>query len=94
MNATTTRLVHMANQIARVVRNRPPAQAVASTFDHLCAFWDPRMRWLIVQYARAGGGGLDTIALSAVERLADGAGLDRQRRTEPGNVAGQTPDSR
>lgn len=38
-----TKLVDMANQIARFFQSYPPAEASASIADHLIAFWTPAM---------------------------------------------------
>jgi formate dehydrogenase subunit delta len=63
------KLVYMANQIGRFFANQPPAQAIANTADHLQKFWDPRMRRAILAHLEAGGGGLETVALQAVQLL-------------------------
>lgn len=67
-----TRLVMMANQIARFFAAQPGDQ-VAATTSHLMQFWEPRMRREIVAYLAAGGAGLDPLARQAVERLAQPA---------------------
>jgi formate dehydrogenase subunit delta len=69
---TTQRLVAMANQVASFFASYPEPEAIESTFGHLKAYWDPRMRREIEAHlANAGGAGLTPIALAAVKRLAD-----------------------
>ncbi len=64
----SARLIHMANQIARNLAAQGEAAAAEATARHLHDFWDPRMKAAILSADRAG---LDPIARTAVERLAD-----------------------
>ncbi|WP_232475967.1 formate dehydrogenase subunit delta [Flavisphingomonas formosensis] len=59
------RLVYMANQIARNVATQPEPQAIVAVADHIKAFWDPRMKAMIL----AAPEGLTPVARAAVERL-------------------------
>jgi formate dehydrogenase subunit delta len=62
----------MANQVADFFASYPEAEAIDSTFKHLKAYWDPRMRHEIEAHlANAGGSGLKPLALAAVKRLAE-----------------------
>jgi len=63
------KLIYMANQIAKFFESQGREKAVAGTADHLKKFWDPRMRSQIVAHVKAGGSGLDPVALKAIEQL-------------------------
>jgi len=63
------KLVYMANQIGKFFTSQGREQAAAGTADHIKKFWDPRMRAAIVAHLKAGGKGLDPVALMAIERL-------------------------
>lgn len=67
---TLDKLVRMANQIATAFKSQQPGRAAEATSDHIRQFWDPRMRTMIADHLRAGGGGLNDIARAAVEQLA------------------------
>ena len=69
----TSRLVHMANQIATYFKSYPEAEAVEATADHLRQFWDPRMRHALLTHVAAGGEGLAPLALKAAQSLRDTA---------------------
>ena len=68
-SASLSRLVYMANQIARELAAQHPDEAADATYDHLWHFWDPRMRQLIIEHLDAGAEGLDEVARVAVEKL-------------------------
>lgn len=63
------KLVRMANQIATFFASQGEAEAPVATAHHLEQFWDPRMRRGILEFAAAGGGGLDPVAAKAVALL-------------------------
>lgn len=44
-----SRLIYMANQIARNFAAQGEDEAVAATADHIRKFWDPRMKAQIAQ---------------------------------------------
>lgn len=77
------KLVKMANEIAAFFDGEPDRSAAIDGFvDHLCRFWDPRMRRELlarVDAAAASGGdtGLCALAIEAIaarrERLAPAA---------------------
>jgi formate dehydrogenase subunit delta len=60
-------LVKMTNQIAANFSFHD--DAVDKTVDHLKRFWAPSMKQQLIDHARAGGAGLDTLALQAAMRL-------------------------
>ena len=60
------RLVYMANQIARNLTAMPDDQAIATIADHIKAFWDPRMKAMILDDM---GKALTPVARAAIERL-------------------------
>jgi formate dehydrogenase subunit delta len=62
-------LIRMANQIAAFYVSYPADEARAGVAEHLQRFWDPRMRRRLAEHVRAGGTGLDPIALDAARRL-------------------------
>jgi formate dehydrogenase subunit delta len=68
-----SKLVYMANQIAKFFESQGHASAVAGTADHIKKFWDPRMRAAIFAHLNTGGAGLDPVARQAIENLAAAA---------------------
>lgn len=70
------RLVTMANDISHYFAADPDhAAGAAGIADHLKRFWEPGMRKQIVAHLVAGGEGLEPLAKSGVEKLAE---LDRK----------------
>ncbi|MEE7457607.1 peptidase [Methylorubrum populi] len=69
MSATTTndRLVRMANQIALFFRSYPEDEAVAGIHNHIVAFWTPKMRRDLEDYADEAGERLDALVRKALE---------------------------
>jgi formate dehydrogenase subunit delta len=67
--ASLSKLIYMANQIAREFAAQHPDEAAEATYDHLWHFWDPRMRQLIIEHLDAGGDGLNEVTREAVEKL-------------------------
>jgi formate dehydrogenase subunit delta len=59
-------LVYMANQIARNLAAQGTDGAVVATADHIRAYWDPRMKAMILADE---GKELTPIARAAIERL-------------------------
>jgi formate dehydrogenase subunit delta len=68
--STAERTVRMANQIARNIAAQHPPDPAQATAAHIRAFWDGRMRALILAHLDAGGEGLDPLARKAVALLA------------------------
>lgn len=65
---TLEKLVYMANQIAtNLALDDDP---VGTTAEHIHAFWDPRMKAMILAN---GAAGLQPVAAQAIARLAAGA---------------------
>lgn len=65
---TSTKLVYMANQIARNFEALGEAQAIDATAEHITKFWDPRMKQMIAEHLAAGGTDLSVTARSAVAK--------------------------
>jgi formate dehydrogenase subunit delta len=63
------KLVRMANQISDFFASQPGDQAATGVYEHLTAFWTPKMRREIVQYLNNGGEGLAPLSRQAIERL-------------------------
>ncbi len=63
-------LVTMANQIAAFFESEAgPDAAPKEVAAHITKFWAPRMRAQYIEYARAGGHGLQPSALAAASLL-------------------------
>jgi formate dehydrogenase subunit delta len=60
------RLVYMVNQIARNLAAMPEDRAIATVADHIKAYWDPRMKAMILDDE---GEALTPVARAAIERL-------------------------
>jgi formate dehydrogenase subunit delta len=67
--ASSDKLVYMANQIASFFVTQGDAVAVAGTAEHIKKFWDPRMLKTIFAHLDKGGAGLEPVAHQAVEQL-------------------------
>ena len=85
---TLDKLIYMANQIGREFANQHPDEAAEATYDHLWHFWDPRMRGMIVDYAREDGERLNEVARAAVARLASGDHPESVTKSTKFNKAG------
>lgn len=66
MMAPERRLV---NDIARQFGYLPAEDAAAAIADHVCRFWDPRMRARLLALVDSGADGLDPLAAAAAARL-------------------------
>jgi formate dehydrogenase subunit delta len=64
-----SRLVYMANQIARFFESQPGDAAALQTADHMRRYWDPRMRATLGVHLQNGGGGLSPVAAAAAALL-------------------------
>jgi formate dehydrogenase subunit delta len=60
----------MANQIARNIEAQKVADPAAATAAHIDAFWDRRMKQLVVRHLDAGREDLSPVARAAVEIIA------------------------
>lgn len=67
--APTPAHVRLANDIAAQFRHRNPATAAEEIAAHIRAFWDPRMRALLVADAEAGHPCLDPLIGAVAELL-------------------------
>ena len=64
----TEKLVTMANQIAAFFAAQGEERAVPQIARHIERFWDPRMRRAITAHVRAGGAGLQPLAVAALQQ--------------------------
>ena len=78
----TEKLVMMVNQIALFFAAQGEKRAIPQIARHIERFWDPRMRAAMAAHVRAGGAGLQPLALAALRQrtnsetaLATGDGL-------------------
>ncbi len=60
-----TKLVYMANQIAKFMESKPHSEGVPLLASHINDFWEPRMRRHLFQVLDAGGEGLRPLVLEA-----------------------------
>lgn len=69
MSATNSndKLVRMANQIAAFFRPYPEDEAVAGVRKHLKAYWTPKMRQALADYAPEAARHLDSLVVRALE---------------------------
>lgn len=65
----TEKLVQMANQISAYFSAYPEDRARREVLDHINAFWAPRMRTELAEYARRGAE-MHPLARWAAEQLA------------------------
>jgi formate dehydrogenase subunit delta len=63
------RLIYMANQIGKFFASQGHDKAVPGIAEHICKFWDPRMRSAIVAHLERGGAGLDPDVRDAIATL-------------------------
>ena len=59
------KLIVMANQIARFMESKPPAEGLAGLASHINDFWEPRMRRQLFEVLEAGGAGLRAMVIEA-----------------------------
>jgi formate dehydrogenase subunit delta len=69
MSHTLTRLVSMANQIARAFGHHKPEEAEKEVAEHIKSFWEKRMLAQIYAHIDAGADGLDPLARQGLERI-------------------------
>ena len=62
------KLVYMANQIARNLETEGE-KAADTAAAHIVAFWDPRMKTMILSHLDAGGEGLSPGARAALGKV-------------------------
>jgi formate dehydrogenase subunit delta len=74
--APHTKLIYMANQIAKFMESKPHEEGIAGLSSHINDFWEPRMRRHLFEVLDAGGAGLRPLVVEAavqIKRPADSA---------------------
>lgn len=64
-----SKLIYMANQIAKFMESKPHDQGVAELSSHINDFWEPRMRLHLFEVIDAGGKGLRPLVLDAAAKI-------------------------
>lgn len=64
-----SKLIYMANQIAKFMESKPHDQGVAELSSHINDFWEPRMRLHLFEVIDAGGQGLRPLVLDAAAKI-------------------------
>ena len=64
-----TKLITMANQIARFMESKPHAEGVEGLSNHINDFWEPRMRRQLFELLDQGGEGLRPLVLDAADKI-------------------------
>lgn len=64
-----SKLVYMANQIAKFMESKPHTEGVELTASHINDFWEPRMRKHLFEVLDAGGDGLRPLVLEAAKKI-------------------------
>ena len=67
--APHSKLIYMANQIAKFMESKPHDEGVAGLAAHINDFWEPRMRRHLFEVIDAGGSGLRPLVLEAAARI-------------------------
>jgi len=64
-----SKLIYMANQIAKFMESKPHAEGVEGLSSHINDFWEPRMRRHLFEVLDAGGAGLRPLVLDAAAKI-------------------------
>ncbi len=64
-----TKLVYMANQIAKFMESKPHDEGLTGLSSHINDFWEPRMRKHLFEVLDAGGQGLRPLVLEAADMI-------------------------
>ena len=64
-----TKLIYMANQIAKFMESKPHDEGLAGFADHINDFWEPRMRRHLFDVLDAGGAGLRPLVVEAAAKI-------------------------
>ena len=64
-----TKLIYMANQIARFMESKPEVEGLAGLSSHINDFWEPRMRRHLFEVLDKGGEGLRPLVLAAAPQI-------------------------
>ena len=67
----TENLVRMAHQIAKNFAAYHPEKAVEKVYDHLKAYWEPRMKTALFHHIDQGHDDLPHVVKEAAKRLKD-----------------------
>ncbi|MCF8510160.1 MAG: formate dehydrogenase subunit delta [Rhodobacteraceae bacterium] len=68
-DAPHSKLIYMANQIAKFMESKPHGEGVAGLSSHINDFWEPRMRRHLFEVLDAGGTGLRPLVLDAAAKI-------------------------
>jgi formate dehydrogenase subunit delta len=63
------KLIRMANQIAVAFHGLPEPQGIDNVAEHIRAFWTPKMRRTLSEYAAGEGTRLEPLARAAATKL-------------------------
>jgi formate dehydrogenase subunit delta len=66
---THTKLIYMANQIAKFMESKPHDEGLAGLSSHINDFWEPRMRKHLFEVLDAGGQGLRPLVVEAADKI-------------------------
>ena len=64
-----TKLIYMANQIAKFMESKTHDVGVAGLAAHINDFWEPRMRTHLFEVLDAGGQGLRPLVIEAAASI-------------------------
>ena len=64
-----TKLIYMANQIAKFMESKPLDQGVQGLAAHINDFWEPRMRRHLFEVIDQGGHGLRPLVMEAAPQI-------------------------
>lgn len=64
-----SKLIYMANQIAKFMESKPHDQGLAGLASHINDFWEPRMRSHLFEVLDAGGIGLRPLVIEAAATI-------------------------
>ena len=64
-----TKLIYMANQIARFMESKPHDEGVSGLSSHINDFWEPRMRRHLFEVIDGGGTGLRPLVIEAAANI-------------------------
>ena len=64
-----TKLVYMANQIAKFMESKPQDEGISLFASHINDFWEPRMRTHLFAHLDGGGAGRRPLVLQAAAKI-------------------------
>ena len=68
-DAPHSKLIYMANQIAKFMESKPRDEGLEGLASHINDFWEPRMRRHLFEVLDAGGSGLRPLVLDAATKI-------------------------